>query len=107
METLTKDIYWLAGLLEGEASFYTYTKYNQKTVTSYPELTFQSTDFDIAYRVSKIVNSNISNVKPYGSSKQNSFKVRACSNKAIQWMITLYSLMGERRQEKIREVINE
>lgn len=97
-----KDIAWLAGVLEGEGSFYTYIKNNG---IGYPELSVQSVDFDVILKISNMLDSNISNVRPYNSSKQNSYKVRACSVKGIQWMMTIYVLMSERRQAKIREVI--
>lgn len=107
MATNVRDIAWLAGLFEGEASFYTYSKKSNKgRATSYPELSIQSVDKDVIARVAKIMNiTYISDVVPYGSTKQNAFKVRRCGNNAIQWMMTLYSLMGIRRRAKIREVI--
>lgn len=102
-----KDIAWIAGLFEGEASFYTYTKKRNKGAsTSYPEFTIQSVDSDIIQRVAKIMNVvYISNVVPYGSTKQHSFKLRRCGSKAIEWMMTIYSLMGKRRQAKLKQVI--
>lgn len=101
-----KELYWLAGMLEGEGSFYIYTKKNQLKPKSYPELTFQSTDHDVTFRVASIMNARISRVVPYNSSKLRSFKVRLCADKAAQWMMTLYTLMGTRRKAKIKEVLD-
>jgi len=107
MEIIAKDIYWLAGIIEGEGSFYTYTKKNLKRPLTYPELTVQTTDYDVAYRIYKIMRAGtISRVVPYNSSKLVSYKVRLCSTKAAEWMMILYSLMGKRRQAKIREVLD-
>lgn len=100
-----KDIYWLAGMLEGEASFYTYIKVNKNSTTSYPEITFQSNDCDIVMRISNILNSTVSRVYARDSKKTTAYKVRVCSTKAIQWMMTIYPIMGQRRQAKLREVI--
>jgi hypothetical protein len=106
LETLIKDIYWLAGMLEGKGSFYTYTKKNLKQSLTYPEFTFQSVDRDITRRVARITKSNISAVKPYGSSKQLSYKIRLCSTRAIQWMMTIYPIMGIRRKARIKNIIS-
>jgi hypothetical protein len=103
---VVKDIHWLAGLAEGEGSFYTYTKKNLRRPLTYPEMTIQSTDYDVIVKAATIMNCHISRVVPYGSSKKRSYKVRVCSTKAIQWMMTLYTLMGIRRREKIREVLD-
>ena len=100
-----KDICWLAGLLEGEGSFYTYTKKQLKNPTTYPELSVQSNDEDVILRASLLIGSRVSDVVPYNYSKLKSYKVRACSTKAIQWMMTIYPLMGIRRKAKIKEVI--
>jgi hypothetical protein len=102
-----KDIYWLAGMLEGEASFYTYRKFNKNSITSYPELTFQSNDYDIVLRVALILDSSVSRVYARDSNRTTAHKTRICSTKCIQWLMTIYTIMGERRQSKIREVINE
>lgn len=106
--TQIKNIAWLAGVMEGEASFYTYIRVNKnRSTTSYPEFTFQSNDCDITERVAAMIKSNVSLVKPYGIAKNDAYKVRACSTKSIQWMMTIYVLMGKRRQAKIREAIAE
>lgn len=106
MAIKTIDIAWLAAMLEGEGSFYTYTKKNLRRPLTYPELSFQSVDYDIVVRVASLLKSNISRVVPYNTSKQKSYKVRACSTKAVQWMMTIYPLMGIRRKTKIREILD-
>jgi len=100
-----KDLYWLAGMMEGEGSFYLAGKKNQKTPNYYPELTVQTTDYDVAMRISNIMCNRLTKVKPYNYSRKQSYKVRLSSTRAIQWMMTLYPLLGNRRQEKIREII--
>lgn len=115
-----KDIIWLAGLLEGEGSFgwYTVDHSNGKRY-SRASIQLEMCDLDIISRVRDILyeddyKKGISNLyqrtnrtsydTEYKLDKP-SYKIAAFSNRAIQWMMTLYPLMGIRRKEKIKEVI--
>lgn len=97
----TLEIAWLAGLLEGEGSFGYYK--------GSPTVQIQSTDVDVVERVTEMMGG-----KPYlpwkPKGKEHYKLVYKCSvhgAKAIGWMMTLFLFLGERRQAKIAEVIEE
>ena len=94
----TVEIYWLAGLLEGEGCFCF-----SKTARLY----FGSTDEDVINRVAKLLKSNV--LKHPGSSKESKlyYQTVKSGTYAIGLMMTLYSILGERRQRAIRGVIEE
>lgn len=96
----TKDLYWLAGILEGEGSFGIYGS------SKVPLLSMQSTDFDVAIKVAKLLNTNYTNIFPRKPGYKRIYNVAIRSTGAISWMMTLYSLMSIRRKSKIEEVIN-
>jgi len=95
------EITWLAGLLEGEGCFY---------FRSSPAISLQMTDRDIIEKATSLVNNkkgkNIYSYKPKGNRKR-AYSLRIHGYRAIAWMLTIYSFMGERRKEKIRNVISD
>jgi hypothetical protein len=95
------DIAWLAGLLEGEGSFVF------KGSRATPCISLQTTDRDVLLRAAGIMEVKEQNFwRPGGkASYKPVYTCRAHGTRAISWMMTIYSLMGERRQEKIREII--
>jgi hypothetical protein len=99
--TTIKDIAWVAGLLEGEGAFGVTKK------SPNPIIWLHSSDVDIVEHYRNIVNKSSSVVlkKP----RHEGFKIQYACNVsgsiAIQWMMTIYSLMGIRRKAKIRMVI--
>ena len=117
-----KDIAWIAGLLEGEGCFITHNSKGH----DYPEIHLCMSDEDVVIKASGIMKKEIkfnksgfidfgSNILKRGVDKYPSNKFNKCKdqythqlsgNIAIQWMMTLYSLMGKRRQSKILEIIN-
>ncbi len=92
MRVKTKDIIWLAGLLEGEGWFLLERKV-------YPVLGVAMTDEDIVVKVSAIWKG--SKVYHY----KNFWRTQITGFYAIQWMMTLYTLLGKRRREKVSKVI--
>ena len=96
MTKTIKEIAWLAGLLEGEGYF----GCNRTAV-----IQLGMTDEDT---ISKARDMMSLDKKIYIISKENRktiyyFKVQG--SLAIQWMLTIYSLMSRRRKEKIREIL--
>jgi len=95
------QISWVSGLLEGEGSFAYY---------KVPTIDIGMTDFDVLIKLSNIMSSN-SNVNKHGidmrGDRKRLYRYKINGNLAIQWMMTLYPLMGERRKARIREVITE
>lgn len=102
----TSEIHWLAGLLEGEGSFglrKMVTKRNGHSWTYYrPRLQVSMTDKDIVDRAAKLIGLTTYKGGVCKSGKQ--MWMTACQgSRAASWMMTLYPLMGQRRQAKIRE----
>jgi len=97
----TQDIAWLAGLLEGEGSF---GMGSQNKTT--PTLRLQMCDQDVVKRAASLMEASL--LKPTIPRKEHwksYYTASLCSTPAIEWMMTIYSLMGLRRQQRIREVI--
>lgn len=94
----THDIYWLAGMMEGEGYF-------RNTKGCCPIISFTSTDFDIAVRVSLLLDATIWGYQPGNLKHKRAYRVDISGRKAAGWMLTLYSLLGQRRKQKIRELL--
>jgi hypothetical protein len=93
----TGDIYWLAGILEGEGSFQWYH--------STPAIRVEMTDKDVIEKAAALLNPVYEiRVRTLPSGKE-SYRVVTNTSLAIQWMMTLYPLMGRRRQESIEHVL--
>jgi hypothetical protein len=94
-----KDLYWLAGILEGEGSF---GFYNRIAV-----ICVQTTDKDVIERICRIMGGNYTTILPRRPGYKVIYNVGIRSTIAIGWMFTLYSLMGARRKNKILDVIRD
>jgi hypothetical protein len=96
-----KDVMWLAGLLEGEGCF---------GITDSPRITVNMIDLDIIERVRKILGTSDKmlekHMEKYNKNANTQYQTSIHGTRAISWMMTIYSLMGIRRQSKIREVIS-
>lgn len=95
-----KEIAWLAGLLEGEASF---MLKRGNTIIS-----MQMTDRDVMERAAAILGAKLGDYarKPKGkASYLPVYHLAIHGTKAIGWMMTLYGLMGERRRAKILQIL--
>jgi hypothetical protein len=97
MDRTTKDLAWLAGLLEGEGSF----------TDSRGSVSIQvtMTDSDIIERAAAILGVD---TRKSWQPKGNRKRVYGCyvlGPRAVGWMMTLYQFFGERRQRRIREII--
>jgi hypothetical protein len=93
MMTSIIDIAWLAGLLEGEGCF----------MGPYPQIIVSSTDKDVVDRLAKITDSKV--YGPVKTTHKDQYRVTICGTRAIEWMETIYSLMGIRRKSKIKSII--
>lgn len=95
----TKQIYWIAAFLDGEGYF---------GFTAGPVITVCSTDLDTIQRYDSIVKSSgsILKVDKRSGSHRDQYKLSMYGNRAVSWMMTIFSLMSKRRQDKIKEIIN-
>lgn len=98
-----RDLYWLAGLMEGEGSFMVVRQMTRGRATYRPTMVVAMTDFEPVERVSQITESKI--YRYFAKSGKCVYRVQACGRKAMEWMQTLYSLMSPRRQSQIRDCI--
>lgn len=90
-----KNIFWLAGLIEGEGCFDMANKIT-------PRIRVGMTDLDIVIRAAIILNAP--NV--IGASRKigkKTYNIALHGDPAISWMMKLYPYMGKRRQNKIME----
>ncbi len=107
-----KDLYWLAGILEGEGWFgCNKRKYKVKSgeekIYLDPVVNLQMTDKDIIERAATLIGGS---VRTYQSKRTNSKILYRVSvngrKKAIPLMERLLPIMGERRQNKIRSILS-
>ncbi len=108
-----KDLYWLAGLIEGEGCFSLQgngSRGKGKCWTRKPNIRIGMADKDVLDYAARIFNTNVTgpykNKLPNGTLGKDIWHISINGNKAIQWMMTLYSLMSQRRKNKIEEIIN-
>ncbi len=95
----TKDIAWLAGLLEGEGCF------RIRDGRTTPLILLGMTDSDVVDRAAALLGSHDLHVYESPVGHKTQFRLRVGGRKAAAWMMTIYPLMGERRQAKIRETL--
>ncbi len=98
------DLYWLAGLLEGEGCFYL-----NKRPNVYIRIDLRMTDADIVYRAATIMGVHrVFTIAPRelnGRPRKLQYGLTMGSRRAAAWMMTLWPLMGARRQRKIRATL--
>jgi hypothetical protein len=102
---LETELYWLAGLLEGEGYFTANRSNGGKYL--YPKIELCMTDEDVVRKAHKVT--GVGNVGgPYPDKRQPHWKPTwrwsVYGQKAFTLMDTLYPLLGARRQAKIDEI---
>jgi len=94
----TLDIAWLAGIIEGEGSF-------MFKESESPMIAIQMSDEDIVQRVAAMWGRKVNGPYERKDGYKTTWRCTVTGKKAVGWMLTLYVFMGERRQAKIRDVI--
>ena len=97
MSKIRDDIIWLAGILEGEGCF----RFNGKS----PLISINMTDKDIIERVCLLFKSKLRKNVPSNIGHKVVYSTEVYGAKAIGIMLSIYSKMGKRRKQKIKEVI--
>jgi hypothetical protein len=96
-----RDLFWLAGLLEWEGSF---------SIHNSPRIALRMNDRDVVERAAEVMRAT-ANVLTIERANTNatrpSYEINVGGSRAIGVMLTLYPLLGARRQSKIREVVAE
>lgn len=100
MMRTVKDLAWIGGLLEGEGSF--------AIRNGCATIDLQMSDRDTVKRACEILGVPIGarSRQPKGKpSYKPIWHTKVCGIRAISWMMTLYQFFGERRQQKITEIL--
>lgn len=94
----TRDICWLAGIVEGEG-------YIGIATSKSPIIQICMTDRDVIEHAARLLGRTVTG--PYARIKQCKpmFKVAVFGNRAAGWLMTLYPLLGLRRQERVRATL--
>lgn len=99
------DIAWLAGLLEGEGSFFM----AGDDVYQYPTIVVSMTDLDVIERVARLFGVSVYPQKldkRYPNGKR-AYRTQTTGHKAARLMELLLPWMGDRRAAKIKELLNQ
>lgn len=102
-------IYYIAGWLEGEGAFTIYNKGKYKQF----RIEYSSCDYDTIVKITNILDSTVKvflrkqRYNESGDPHKPEYYAKITGNITIQWMMTLYSLMSKRRQEKIKSIISD
>lgn len=92
----SKDIGWLAGLLEGEGCFYSRCS---------PTIQVYMTDEDIIRRAGALMGGNVRGPIFRETHKKARWSVAIHGQNAAAWMMTLYPVLGVRRQMAVRKAL--
>ncbi len=90
------EIHWLAGLLEGEGCF---------AFSGTPVVSLFMTDGDTVKRAADLLGCIAYGPMDRGVGRKPGYRCQRYGSNAIAWMLTVYSLMGERRKKRICEII--
>jgi hypothetical protein len=105
----TRDIHWVAGLIEGDGCFFIRRgKYNSGTTTKYreyPGIDVTGTDEDVIRRAHDVLGGTFTTWNRKTAAGKTVYCVRVRGRLALAWMMTLYPLMGNRRRGKIMEIL--
>ncbi|MBN8634368.1 MAG: hypothetical protein J0M07_03535 [Anaerolineae bacterium] len=99
-----KDLFWLAGLLEGEGSFFK----PMPSEPNRPRITLEMTDLDTIQRVNQLFGQNYIHVIANNTIKahwKTSYRITFRGKRAVACMQILYPLMGIRRKWQIESAI--
>lgn len=99
------DLSWLAGLLEGEGSFMMSRNHVGGKVYLYPKIVVSMTDEDVIARVSSLFGTSVY-VIPKVDDRLQQWRAQSSGAKAAELMNRLLPHMGERRSNKIKEILS-
>ena len=101
LQPYSRELYWLAGVLEGEGSFCR----APPSQPGCPVLQVAMTDADVMERIGQIFGRAVTTVKPRRSHWHMTYSVRVQGLPAVEWMGLLRPLMGKRRQAQIDRAV--
>ena len=95
-----KELYWLAGILEGEGYF------GPQKENNYTTIAVQMTDEDVIQKISNIFGTSYFKINRRQEHHKDSFSVSLRGKKALELMLKIKPIMSIRRQQKIEECQN-
>ncbi len=98
------ELYWLAGILEGEGSFMMSRNHVGGKLYLYPKITVCMTDKDIIKRVADLLGVGVYEV-PKVPGRKAAYRTSLSGTKAALVMQQLKPIMGHRRAGKIDEIL--
>src|SRR5688572_1418342 len=107
MDLSPTDVAWLAGLLEGEGSFYLNKNHVNGMVYRYPVIVVNMTDRDVIERVASLFGTGVYDLPSYQEGRQPAFRTQITGKRAAALMVDLFPYMGRRRAARITDVLNE
>lgn len=96
------DLYWLAGLLEGEGSFLKPTPSSPAS----PIVVVSMTDLDVIERAAMIIGSGVWKNQNLNPKWKQTYRATIKGQRAVDLMKLLYPHMGQRRREQIDAAID-
>ncbi len=96
-----RDLHWLAGLLEGEGSFFP----GAPSSPNLPVLQIQMIDEDVMRRVGDLMERGVYRCRAPRPEWSATYVVRVKGAPAVAWMRLLRPLLGQRRQAQIDRAI--
>lgn len=105
------DLYWLAGLIEGEGCWLakSYPRKKAGKVVGRIKairLLVWMTDLDVVQKAHRLLGEHTPiAIRPAHGNRQESYGLRVHGQRAVEWAMTLYSLMGTRRKAQIRKLL--
>lgn len=94
----TRDIYWLAGFVEGEGSFSIHKPHSLR-------ITIQTTDEDVMLKAAQLLNVRLKGPFNYNKGYKPTWRIQFNGSLAAGWMMIFYKLMGTRRKQQIRKCL--
>jgi hypothetical protein len=91
------DLYWLAGLLEGEGTFVA----GPPSAPRSPAVQVMMVDRDVVDRVAALFECAVTLVRARRDGWRTAYSARVRGPRAVEWMGRLRPLMGSRRQGQI------
>lgn len=96
------DIYWVAGILEGEAHF------GVTNAGTHPMIQLIMTDYDIVARIRDLIDKTAV-IRRFEDRRKPSYKdvyrVGFHGHQARGWLMTIYPLLSQRRRQIVRDLI--
>jgi hypothetical protein len=101
------DIRQIAGLLEGEDCFTLQYRRRDGHHYVYPRLLLNMTDRDVVEKAAALVGAKVGVRRhPNRPKWKDAYWFNVSGSRAIAWMQVVYQFMGQRRRERIREILS-